>query len=186
MKFIAVVTPLVLFAAACSPPAADTRRSAPVVQMAEATRAEMDRVNASRFTTQMPARPPEATERLQPAAVPAPAPAPAPAGESPTAATPAPSVNYDAGLVRVQVLLDRAHFSPGVIDGYDGENVRKAVSAYQHANNLPVNGLADETLLTRLEQADSSPALIAYVLTSDDVSGPRRRRAQRDGGVRPG
>jgi lipoprotein-anchoring transpeptidase ErfK/SrfK len=170
MKFIAVVTPLVLLAAACSPPAADTQSSAPVVQMAEATRAEMDRVNASRFTTPMPAQAPAPTERLQPAA--APTPASAPAGETPTAATPASTVSYDAGLVRIQVLLDRAHFSPGVIDGYDGENVRKAVSAYQHAHDLPVNGLADEALLTRLEQADTSPALVAHVLTFEDVSGP--------------
>jgi lipoprotein-anchoring transpeptidase ErfK/SrfK len=170
MKFIAVVAPLALFAAACSPPASNTQSSPPVVQMAESTRSEMDRVNASRFTTQMPAQAPDPTERLQPAA--APTPAPAPAGESPTAATPASTVSYDGGLVRIQVLLDRAHFSPGVIDGYDGENVRKAVSAYQHANNLPVNGLADEALLTRLEQADASPALVAYVLTAEDVAGP--------------
>lgn len=69
------------------------------------------------------------------------------------------------------MLLDRAHFSPGVIDGYDGENVRKAVSAYQHANALTVNGLADEALLTRLEQ-DTAPALVAYVITEEDVRGP--------------
>lgn len=171
MKIVAVVAPLVLLAAACSPPASNTERSAPpVVQMADATRAEMDRVNASRFTTPMAAQPPEPTERFTAAATPDAA--PPPAGENPTAAEPTSTVSYDGGLVRIQVLLDRAHFSPGVIDGYDGENVRKAVSAYQTANNLPVNGLADEALLTRLEQADSSPALVAYVLTQEDVSGP--------------
>lgn len=168
MKIVAFVAPLVLLAVACSPPAT-TESSTPVVRMAEATRAEMDRVNASRFTTPMPALPPEPTERI---ASPQATAEPPPAGESPTAATPADGVSYDAGLVRIQVLLDRAHFSPGVIDGYDGENVRKAVSAYQEANGLPVNGLADEALLTRLEQADSSPALVAYVLTQNDVAGP--------------
>src|SRR5688572_23029718 len=170
MKFIAIVAPLALFAAACSPPASNTQSSPPVVQLAESTRSEMDRVNASRFTTQMPAQAPDPTERLQPAA--APTPAPAPAGESPTAATPASTVSYDAGLVRIQVLLDRVHFSPGVIDGYDGENVRKAVSAYQEANGLNVNGLADDALLTRLEQADASPALVAYTITEEDARGP--------------
>jgi len=170
MKVIAVIAPLVLLAAACSPATNTESSGPPVVQMAEATRAEMDRVNASRFTTPMAAQPPEPTERFLPAA--APEAAPPPAGETPTAAEPDPGVRYDPGLVRIQVLLDRAHFSPGVIDGYDGENVRKAVSAYQEFNNLPVNGLADEALLTRLEQTDSSPALVAYVLTQDDVDGP--------------
>jgi lipoprotein-anchoring transpeptidase ErfK/SrfK len=75
-------------------------------------------------------------------------------------------------MVRIQVLLDRAHFSPGVVDGYDGENVRKAVSAYQEANGLQVNGLADDALLTLLEQTDSSPALVSYVLTDEDAAGP--------------
>ena len=142
--------------------------------MSEQARSEMDRVNSARFTTPMPAQAPDATDPLQPAAPDAHASdrCTAPAKSPTSRDARGPSVNYDAGLVRIQVLLDRAHFSPGVIDGYDGENVRKAVSAYQHANDLPVNGLADDALLTRLEQADASPALVAYVLTAEDVAGP--------------
>jgi lipoprotein-anchoring transpeptidase ErfK/SrfK len=167
MKIIALVAPLVLLAAACSPPA-EVERGVTIARMSEDARTTMERVNASRFTNPMS---PTLQEDDPSAGVPD-APPAGPAGVTPTEATPAQTADYDAGLVRIQVLLDRAHFSPGVIDGYDGENVRKAVSAYQAANGQAVNGLADEALLTRLEQADSNPALVAYVITAEDVAGP--------------
>jgi len=167
MKLTAFVAPLVLLAAACSPPA-EVSEGVTTAPMSQEARMTMERVNASRFTNPMS---PTLQEEDPRAAVPN-APPAGPAGATPTEATPTTTEAYDAGLVRIQVLLDRAHFSPGVIDGYDGENVRKAVSAYQAANGLAVNGLADEALLTRLEQGDSAPALVAYVLTEEDVRGP--------------
>lgn len=161
--------------AACSPPTEQS--SAPTVQMSENARSQMARVNEARFTMDMPANLAD-VPALPASAVPTREQtaenvkgAAALAGAAPAEAA-APDVDFDAGMVRIQVLLDRAHFSPGVIDGYDGENVRKAVSAYQEANNLTVNGLADDALLTRLEQQDSSPALVAYVISAEDVAGP--------------
>nr|MDQ3039271.1 peptidoglycan-binding protein [Pseudomonadota bacterium] len=42
--------------------------------------------------------------------------------------------------LRAQVLLERAHFSAGVIDGQTGGNTRRALRAYQSAHGLPVTG----------------------------------------------
>src|SRR6185295_8739135 len=39
-------------------------------------------------------------------------------------------------LVKLQVLLDRAHASPGEIDGTLGENTRKALAAYTEMKGL--------------------------------------------------
>src|ERR1700751_6093757 len=44
---------------------------------------------------------------------------------------------------RLQVLLDRASFSPGEIDGKFGENAKKALRAYAEAKQLP--GTSDLT-----------------------------------------
>lgn len=74
-------------------------------------------------------------------------------------------------MLRAQVLLDRAHFSPGVIDGQDGENVKNAVMAYERANDLPADGLLDATVWAKLV-ADRGPALTDYVITAEDVAGP--------------
>ncbi len=74
-------------------------------------------------------------------------------------------------LLRAQVLLDRAHFSPGVIDGQGGENVRNAIAAYERANDLPADGVLDEEIWAKLT-ADSRPALVEYVITEADVAGP--------------
>ncbi|HEY0650940.1 L,D-transpeptidase [Phenylobacterium sp.] len=74
-------------------------------------------------------------------------------------------------MIRAQVLLDRAHFSPGVIDGQDGENVKNAVAAYERANGLPEDGLLDAEVWGKLT-ADEGPVLTDYVITAEDVAGP--------------
>ncbi|MDP3175604.1 MAG: L,D-transpeptidase, partial [Phenylobacterium sp.] len=76
------------------------------------------------------------------------------------------------GLIRAQVLLDRAHFSPGVIDGRAGENVRQALAAFEKARGLPVDGVLDDQAWAALTAADTQPAMQDYVIAPEDVAGP--------------
>jgi lipoprotein-anchoring transpeptidase ErfK/SrfK len=73
--------------------------------------------------------------------------------------------------VAVQVMLDRAGFSPGAIDGQPGENLKRALAAFQRANALTESGLADDQTRQRLG-VTSGPALTAYQISEADVAGP--------------
>ena len=54
-----------------------------------------------------------------------------------------PSTDPDPAIVRLQVLLDRAGTSPGVIDGIYGKNVTKAVASFEKMTGMP--GTAQST-----------------------------------------
>lgn len=52
--------------------------------------------------------------------------------------------------VKLQVLLDRAHFSPGEIDGHIGENTVKAFEAFERENGLPGDRRVTSDVWSRL------------------------------------
>src|SRR5579863_10568283 len=56
--------------------------------------------------------------------------------------------------VRLEVLLDRAHFSPGEIDGKFGENAKKALRAYEKAQQLATSDEVGTEVWTKLASAD--------------------------------
>jgi len=78
-------------------------------------------------------------------------------------------------LIKVEVLLDRLHFSPGEIDGKLGENVTKALAAYSDAHSLPTASPLTNEIVSSLS-TDTRPILTRYVLTEQDLKGPFTKR----------
>ncbi|MGB2714283.1 MAG: L,D-transpeptidase [Vicinamibacterales bacterium] len=76
--------------------------------------------------------------------------------QQPPSPTP-PAAQIPPGL-ETQVMLDRAGFSPGVIDGRIGKNTRRALALFQQQRGQ--------------EQAPAVPALTTYTITEEDVRGP--------------
>lgn len=71
----------------------------------------------------------------------------------------APS-NPSADMLPTQVLLDRAGFSPGEIDGRDGRNTQIAIKAFEQAMR---------TMIGDALAAATEPATITYAITEKDV-----------------
>ncbi|HEY0293078.1 MAG TPA: L,D-transpeptidase [Hansschlegelia sp.] len=81
-----------------------------------------------------------------------------------------PNAGPDPFLIRAQILLGRAHASPGVIDGRDGDNFKKAVKAFREMRGMPLDGGFDPALWSALT-GDQGRATKSYVIYSEDVNG---------------
>lgn len=88
--------------------------------------------------------------------------------------TQTPSARNRVGpiMIKAQVLLDRARFSPGEIDGKSGENFSKALRAFADHLGLGPTGQLTEEAWQELVSTSQEPVLIEYTVSDDDVRGP--------------
>ncbi|MGI8611498.1 MAG: L,D-transpeptidase family protein [Sphingomicrobium sp.] len=89
-------------------------------------------------------------------------------GEKPWVAPGTPGSPIDGEFFHAQVLMSAHGFSPGVIDGKEGESFKLALRSFQRARNLDATGELDNDTRQALLQANR-PSTVMVRLGPDDV-----------------
>jgi lipoprotein-anchoring transpeptidase ErfK/SrfK len=82
------------------------------------------------------------------------------------------SKSVDPVVLKAEILLDRAHAPPGVIDGRMGSNVTKAITTFETVRGLPVDGKLTRRVWDELGGDTAAPVLVTYTIKPEDVIGP--------------
>lgn len=82
------------------------------------------------------------------------------------------SRTVDPVVLKAEILLDRAHAPPGVIDGRYGSNFVKALRAFQEVRGLEVDGKLTRRVWDELGGDAAAAVFGAYTIRPEDVAGP--------------
>jgi len=91
-----------------------------------------------------------------------------------------PADIVSATVLKTQILLDRAHFSVGAIDGKSGDNFRKALAAFQSDKGLDASGTLDAPTWDKLVATSNDAVLTNYEITAADLKGPFNSNIPKD------
>lgn len=80
---------------------------------------------------------------------------------------PVPRIRSQA-IVKLQIAMDRAGFSPGVIDGYDTPRFKKALANYNQLQKQPIS-ITDLDKIEQVLTDNGGPAFVEYTITDDDL-----------------
>ena len=143
--------------------------------------ASYDNRNSFPDAPESPAEPERQVRREPLPSSPAPAPAPAPKAPrksaepqlSPANPGDVPVIGRKAErtVAELQIMLDRAGVSPGVIDGHMGSNVEKALSAYNELTGDNLKTTDKAGIEAALAERGGEP-FVDYTITPEDAAGP--------------